>query len=77
MNLKISNLNKMLTLSNNNLFGYNEFSGSSDLYPLLNKNLHNSWEKNNAVLLIQRVWRKYKQNKIKNVKERFASWFPF
>ena len=31
----------MLTLSNNNFFGYNEFSGSSDLYPLLNKNLHN------------------------------------
>ena len=63
----------MLTVSNN-FFGYNEFSGSSDLYPLLNKNLHNSWVKQNSALLIQRVWRKYKCNK---ENERFPSWFPF
>ena len=75
----------MVSLSNN-LFGYNEFSGSSDLYPLLNKNLHNSLVKHNAALLIQKVWRKYnrkynrkykcKKTK-KNVNERFPSWFPF
>lgn len=73
-----------------NLFGYNQFSGSSDLYPLLNKNLHNNWIKNVCALRIQRVWRKFlvrkrekellnqqfKEN-MKFVPEKFASWFSY
>ena len=71
-------------------FGYIQFDGSSDLYPLQNKNLHNNWLKNNCALRIQNVWRKHNKkqkekkrlelefkNNMKYVPERFWSWFPY
>ena len=68
---------------------YNQFNGSSDLYPLLNKNLHNNWIKNVCALRIQRVWRQFLERKREKellnqqfkenmkIPEKFASWFSY